>query len=88
MLNCQQIKLIAGQIVGKGGQLIKRQGALINPNVELLFNSPKLREFNFTFNLSPRNPKEAQTIRQIIRTFKQSSAPRRTIKGYFLRTPP
>ena len=80
-------QLIAGQIVGKGGQLIKRQGALINPNVELLFNSPKLREFNFTFNLSPRNPKEAQTIRQIIRTFKQSSAPRRTIKGYFLRTP-
>ena len=80
-------QLIAGQIVGKGGQLIKRQGALINPNVELLFNSPKLREFNFTFNLSPRNPNEAQTIRQIIRTFKQSSAPRRTIKGYFLRTP-
>ena len=80
-------QLIAGQVVGEGGQLIKRQGAVINPNVELLFNSPKLREFNFTFNLSPRNPKEAQTIRQIIRTFKQSSAPRRTIKGYFLRTP-
>ncbi len=79
--------LITDQIVGAGGQLIKRQGALINPNVELLFNSPKLREFNFTFNLSPRNPNEAQTIRQIIRTFKQSSAPRRTIKGYFLRTP-
>ena len=79
--------LITDQVVGAGGQLIKRQGALINPNVELLFNNPKLREFNFSFNLSPRNPKEAQTIRQIIRTFKQSSAPRRTIKGYFLRTP-
>ena len=79
--------LITDQIVGAGGQLIKRQGALINPNVELLFNNPMLREFNFSFNLSPRNPNEAQTIRQIIRTFKQSSAPRRTIKGYFLRTP-
>ena len=79
--------LITDQVVGAGGQLIKRQGALINPNVELLFNNPMLREFNFSFNLSPRNPKEAQTIRQIIRTFKQSSAPRRTIKGYFLRTP-
>tara|TARA_B100001250_G_scaffold339086_1_gene306319 strand:- start:30 stop:1457 length:1428 start_codon:yes stop_codon:yes gene_type:complete len=79
--------LIAGQVSGVGGQLIKRQGALINPNVELLFNAPQLRSFNFTFNLSPRNPKEAQTVKQIIRTFKQASAPRRTIKGYFLRTP-
>ena len=80
-------QLIAGQITGLGGQLIKRQGALINPNVELLFNSPQLRSFNFTFNLSPRNPKEAQTVKQIIRTFKQASAPRRTVKGYFLKTP-
>lgn len=79
--------LIAGQVAGIGGQLIKRQGALINPNVELLFNAPMLRNFSFTFNLSPRNPKEAQTIKQIIRTFKQASAPRRTVKGYFLRTP-
>ena len=80
-------KLIAGQITSDGGQLIKRSGALINPNVELLFDKPMLREFNFTFNLSPRNPQEAQTVKQIIRTFKQSSAPRRTVKGYFLRTP-
>jgi len=79
---------IAGQIVGKGGQLIKRsKGAVINPNIELLFNKPELRDFKFDFNLSPRNAKEAQTIKQIIRLFKQSSAPRRTIKGYFLRTP-
>ena len=80
-------KLIAGEAVGKGGQLIKRDGALINPNVELLFNSPMLRTFQFQFNLSPRNQKEGQTVKQIIRTFKQASAPRKTAKGYFLRTP-
>ena len=80
-------QLIAGQITGVGGQLIQRQGALINPNVELLFNSPQLRNFQFQFNLSPRNAKEAQTVKQIIRLFKQGSAPRRTVKGYFLRTP-
>ena len=79
--------LIAGQITGTGGQLIKRSGALINPNVELLFNSPQLRSFQFQFNLSPRNAFEAQTVKQIIRTFKQASAPRRTVKGYFLKTP-
>ena len=78
---------IAGAIVGKGGQLLQRQGTLINPNVELLFQAPQLRKFNFVFNLSPRNAKEAQIVKQIIRTFKQSSAPRRTVKGYFLRTP-
>ena len=80
-------KAVAGNIAGVGGQLIKRQGAVINPNIELLFNQPTLRDFKFDFNLSPRNAKEAQTIKQIIRLFKQSSAPRRTIKGYFLRTP-
>ena len=80
-------QLIAGQISGTGGQLIQRQGAVINPNVELLFGKPQLRSFQFNFNLSPRNAKEAQTVKQIIRLFKQASAPRRTIKGYFLRTP-
>ena len=43
--------LIADQVAGAGGQLMKRQGALINPNVELLFDKPELREFQFTFNL-------------------------------------
>ena len=80
-------QLIAGQISGTGGQLIQRQGAVINPNVELLFGKPQLRSFQFNFNLSPRNAKEAQTVKQIIRLFKQASAPRRTIKGYFLKTP-
>ena len=80
-------QLIAGQISGTGGQLLQRQGAVINPNVELLFGKPQLRSFQFNFNLSPRNAKEAQTVKQIIRLFKQASAPRRTIKGYFLRTP-
>ena len=80
-------QMIASQITGDGGQLIKRSGALINPNVELLFDKAELRSFNFEFNLSPRNPREAQEVKQIIRLFKQASAPRRTIKGYFLRTP-
>jgi len=78
---------VAGAVAGIGGQLIRRQGAIQNPNIELLFNSPQLRSFRFDFNLSPRNAKEAQTVKQIIRTFKQSSAARRTVKGYFLRTP-
>ena len=78
---------IAGAVSGIGGQLMQRQGAVQNPNIELLFNAPMMRSFQFNFNLSPRNPKEAQTVKQIIRTFKQSSAPRRTVKGYFLKTP-
>ena len=77
----------AGVVAGIGGQLIRRQGAIQNPNIELLFSNPELRNFRFDFNLSPRNAKEAQTVKQIIRTFKQSSAARRTVKGYFLRTP-
>jgi hypothetical protein len=32
----------------------------LNPNMELLFQGPQLRPFNFTFRLSPRDQKEAE----------------------------
>jgi hypothetical protein len=41
------------------GLLSRASGAILNPNLELLFNGPQLRPFNFTFRLSPREEKEA-----------------------------
>lgn len=55
-------------------------GTAINPNLELLFNGPKLRQFGFQFKLTPRNEKEARNIRSIIKFFKKGMAPRRTRK--------
>jgi hypothetical protein len=55
-------------------------GTAINPNLELLFNGPKLRQFGFQFKLTPRDEKEARNIRSIIKFFKKGMAPRRTRK--------
>lgn len=52
-------------------------GIVPNSNMELLFNSPKLRSFEFSWRMSPRSEKEAKNVRRIIRFFKQGMAPRK-----------
>jgi len=76
----------AGQAVG--ANLIGRaEGMVINPNLELLFNGPTLRTFNFSFPMAPRNKEEALQIRKIIRAFKRNSAVQRDPDGLFLKSP-
>jgi hypothetical protein len=65
-------------------------GTVINPNLELLFNGPKLRSFNFTFKMTPRSGDEAYQIRQIIKFFKKGMAPKRATAAedaFFLGAP-
>ncbi len=62
-------------------------GQILNPNMELLFNSPALRPFNFTFLLSPRSSVEAKEIVKVLRFFKQGMAPIRTESNLFLKSP-
>ena len=59
----------------------------MNPNMELLFDSPQLRNFTFSFLLSPRSQKEAVDIVKIIRFFKQGMSPIRSKSRLFLRSP-
>lgn len=58
--------------------LTRATGVSINPNLELLFNGPKLRQFGFSFKMTPRSEKEARHIRAIIKFFKKGMAPRRS----------
>lgn len=62
-------------------------GAVINPNLELLFNSPDLRQFSFSFKLSPRSKTEAEIVRKIIRNFKQAMSVKRSASSFLLQTP-
>jgi hypothetical protein len=62
-------------------------GAIYNPNLELLFNGPNLRSFNFTFRMTPRSKEEGAIVRKIIRTFKQTSAVQRGVGDIFLKAP-
>jgi hypothetical protein len=78
----------ARMAVSSQGNLLSRlSGAVINPNLELLFQGPLLRVFNFNFKLTPRNKPEADQVRYIIRAFKEASSVQRGTKDLFLKAP-
>lgn len=84
----QSLKVfLAQEAVGIQGVLSRSTGAVLNPNLELLFNGPMLRPFNFTFRLSPRDKPEADEVRKIIRFFKEAMAVRTASSNVFLKTP-
>jgi len=71
-----------------GANIIKRStGLTINNNLEVLFNGPQLRTFSYNYRFTPREPKEADKIKQIIRFFKKSMAPKRSNSRIFLKSP-
>ena len=78
---------IAGDAAGVQGLLTRTTGAILNPNLELLFQKPTLRPFDFTFKLSARNHNEADEIIRIIRFFKQGMAPIRSASNLFIKSP-
>jgi len=78
---------LAQQAVGTQGLLSRTTGAILNPNLELLFGGPKLRSFGFSFKLSARDAKEADQIRKIIRFFKQGMSVKTSSSNVFLKAP-
>jgi len=76
----------AGQAVG-ANVVGRSTGMVINPNLELLFNGPNLRTFNFNFRLTPRFKEESEVIREIIFAFKRNMAVQRSSSNLFLRSP-
>ena len=71
-----------------GANIIGRStGLTINNNLEVLFNGPTLRSFNYNYRFTPREPKEADKIKQIIRFFKKQMAPKRSNSRIFLKSP-
>lgn len=54
---------------------LNNYGYAKNPQVEVLFDTVSLREFQFDFKFTPKNAKEAQTVLDIIKTFRFHAAP-------------
>jgi hypothetical protein len=77
----------ASQAVGVGNMLSRAGGAILNPNMMLLFNNPDLRKFTLNFKFTPRNPDESKSIRKIIRALKQTSSVRKDETNLFLLAP-
>ena len=79
---------LAGAAAGGNKNFLSRAtGAVLNPNLELLFNGPQLRTFSFNFTLSAREDDEAKEIKKIIRFFKQGMSVKRADTGLFLKAP-
>ena len=55
--------------------LARSTGSILNPNAELLFQGPVLRDFAFKFLMIARNEDEGKIIRKIIKFFKTGAAP-------------
>jgi len=78
---------LAQQAVGAQGLLSRTTGAILNPNLEMLFGGPQLRRFTFSFLMSPRNAAEATQVRKIIRFFKQGMSVKTSASNVFLKAP-
>jgi hypothetical protein len=83
------VNSFGGNISGES-ILTRSTGKILNPNMELLFKGVQLRSFNFSFNLAPRDETESGSVKNIIRTFKKSMAPKTstgTGAGLFVDSP-
>ena len=78
--------VFAGEAVG-ANVLTRMTGGIMNPNLELLFQAPQLRPFNFNFRLTPRSRSEGIIVKKIIKFFKQNMAPQQEKTKLFLKTP-
>ena len=56
--------------------LARTGGRVLNPNAEMLFQGPVIRDFSFEFQMIARSRKEGEEIRKIIRFLKLGMAPK------------
>ena len=73
---------VLNSIPGVGGNLSfndvsgSTRGIVINPNAELLYDAPEMREIGMTFKLVAQNEQESKDIRKICQLFRYSSLPK------------
>jgi hypothetical protein len=74
----------AGQFAGTSANQIMAlsRGKVFNPNIELLYEGPNVRSFNFNFNFIPKSASEAARVAAIILQFKKLSAPLQVSQMY------
>ena len=74
-IGAQEISKLAGINLTADEVLARTSGKILNPNAELLFQGPVLRDFGFKFLMIARGEDEAREIRKIIKFFKVGAAP-------------
>jgi hypothetical protein len=71
---------IAGRLgasqLSENGVLSGVSGIVFNPNLEVLYEGPTFRKFNFQFAMFTKSKEDAMAIKGIVDTFRQASLPR------------
>jgi hypothetical protein len=81
---------LAGNILSEDFRklgLFAATGRTLNPQLELIYNSPALRQFTLDFRMIPRNPEESGAIQSILQILKLEAAPQisaETSSRYFI----
>ena len=75
-VNTQIASLLTGQELDQDTYLARKGGHVLNPNAEMLFQGPSIRDFSFSFTMVARSQKEGDEIRKIIRFLKLGMAPK------------
>ena len=63
------------------GLLSATSGVVFNPNLEVLYEGPDFRTFNFQFNLFTKSREDAKEIFKIVETLRLASLPRVSTKS-------
>jgi hypothetical protein len=75
-VTASQVLKSAGISVAPDELLARATGFVANPNAELLFQGPVLRDFGFSFLMVARSAPEGKMIRKIIKFLKEGAAPK------------
>ena len=73
---------VLNSIPGVGGSIAfndvsgSTRGIVINPNAELLYDSPEMREIGMIFKLVPKSKEESIEIKKICKAFRGASMPK------------
>lgn len=84
--------LVGGMLGGAPGGLAATAGAMvgrvINPGVEVLYRTTKLRDFQFAFLMAPSSERESNTMKGLVQALRKAAAPSADPDAsYLFRTP-
>lgn len=63
--------------LSENGLLSGSSGIVFNPNLEVLYEGPDFRTFNFQFSMFTKSQKDAEAIKEIVDNLKMASLPKK-----------
>ena len=87
VLSGKALNALGGNVTANS-VLSRSSGQILQSNLELLFSGVTLRSFPFVFDFTPRDQVEANEVKAIIRTLKESMVPSKgNMPNLFLQSP-